>query len=171
MALRQRRLGQRFTTLARAEALPAGEPAVRWCWAVQDRQVRRRPSSAGSTGTWDTESKAPKYMRRAHFKACYCVTISANFFSYSGHGRGKAAPSDPPISRQAENHGLYDRGLLNALGRLGWAKLGGILPPLSRHKCELPSARVDCTGLVWRLCTLSQVMNQLSSTKNRVAKA
>ena len=81
---------------ARAEALPAGDPAVRWCWAVQDRQVRRRPSSAGSTGAWDAESMAPKYMRRAHFKACCSVTVAQGFFPYAHHGRGKAAPSVPP---------------------------------------------------------------------------
>ena len=67
MALRLRRLGQRFTTRARAKALPAGDPAIRWYWAVQERQVRRRHLSAGSTGAWDTESMAPKYLRRAHF--------------------------------------------------------------------------------------------------------
>ena len=47
----------------------------------------------------------------------------------------------------------------------------GLLSPLSRHPYELPSTRIDCTGVARRLCTLSQVMNQLSSTKNRVAKA
>ena len=91
-----RRPGQRSTTRARAEALPVGDPAVRWCWPVQERQVRRRRSSAGSTGAWDTESMAPKYMRRAHFKACYSVTVAANFLPYCDHSPGKSSPQRSP---------------------------------------------------------------------------
>ena len=48
--------GQHFSTCARAEAWPAGDPSIGWHGAVQKRRAQLDCSKAPSTGAWENES-------------------------------------------------------------------------------------------------------------------
>ena len=96
--LRSTGLGQRFPTLARAEAWPVGDPSVIWRGAVQKRRTQLVHSSACSTNAWEKKSNAFPNCAGPHSKPPRERHYREDFLFSSPCPGEEQPPALPPIS-------------------------------------------------------------------------